>query len=101
MTDLTLNISRKINAPAEAVFNAWLNPEMLARFMTPGPNMTVPSAKSDACEGGRFEIIMRAGDQDLPHAGTYKTITPHSRIQFTWESPYSVAVSAFVMLLGR
>ncbi len=37
MTDLTLNVSRTINASAETLFNAWLDPKMLARFMSPGP----------------------------------------------------------------
>ena len=34
-TELKLEISRTIAAPREAVFDAWLDPEMLARFMTP------------------------------------------------------------------
>ena len=83
MTDLSLTISRKINASPEVVFNAWLDPEMLARFMLPGEGMSVPSAKTDPVEGGRFEIVMRAGDQDMPHKGTYTEISRHSRLAFT------------------
>ena len=33
--ELTLTLSRTINAPVEKVFNAWLNPEILAKFMLP------------------------------------------------------------------
>ena len=29
MTDLSLTVSRTINAPLEKVFNAWLDPEMI------------------------------------------------------------------------
>ena len=90
MTDLTLTVERSIKAAQKDVFNAWLDPEMLKKFMTPGPNMTVPKAATEAREGGRFDIVMRAGDDDLPHGGVYKTIDPHSRIVFTWESPFSV-----------
>lgn len=89
MTDLSLTVSRVINAPAKAVFEAWLNPEMLRQFMIPGDSMLVPSATTDPTEGGRFEIVMRNGDQDLPHSGTYTEISPHSRIAFTWEIPFS------------
>ena len=89
MTELTLNVSRTINASAETLFNAWLDPKMLARFMLPGPNMTVPSVTVDPVKGGRFDIIMKAGDQEIPHAGTYMEIDPHSRLVFTWESPLS------------
>lgn len=89
MTELKLQVSKTINASQQRVFDAWLDPEMLARFMLPGPNMSVPSAASDAKVGGRFAILMKAGDDEIPHAGTYKEINPHSRIVFTWESPYS------------
>ena len=89
MTDLTLTVSRTISAARERVFQAWLDPEMLARFMIPGKGMSVPKAKTDPREGGRFELVMRAGENDIPHAGTYQEITPHDRIVFGWESPFS------------
>jgi uncharacterized protein YndB with AHSA1/START domain len=91
--DLSLSVDRVIAAPPEAVFDAWLNPQMLARFMRPGPNMDAPDVTNDAQEGGRFEIIMKAADQEIPHHGTYKKIDPHSQIVFTWESPFSPAES--------
>ncbi len=92
-TDLRLTTDRVIKASPEKVFNAWLDPKMLARFMQPGPDMTVPKASSDATVGGGFEIVMRAGDQDIPHKGTYREISPHDRIVFTWESAFSPAES--------
>ncbi len=90
MTDLTLTVERTINAAQEDLFNAWLNPEMLRKFMTPGPGMTVPKAATDPKAGGRFDIVMQADGNEIPHSGTYKEISPHERIVFTWESPYSV-----------
>jgi len=93
MTDLSLTVSRTINASSKAVFDAWLNPEMLKQFMVPGDSMIVPSASTDPTVGGRFEIVMRNGDQDLPHSGTYTEINPHSRIAFTWETPFSETAS--------
>lgn len=87
--DLSLTVSRTISAAPEAAFDAWLDPDMLARFMLPGENMSVPQAQTDPTEGGRFSIIMRAGDQDMPHAGTYKKIDRPRQLVFTWESPYS------------
>lgn len=92
-TDLSLTVDRLIKAPAEKLFNAWLDPEMLAKFMLPGPDMSLPKADVDAREGGRFDLIMRAGGEDLPHSGTYKKIDPHSQIIFTWESAWSPAAS--------
>lgn len=88
-TELKLETSRVINASRETLFDAWLDPTMLARFMTPMPDMEIPEAKTDARVGGRFLVVMRAGDQDLPHEGTYKEIDRPNRLAFTWESPMS------------
>lgn len=90
MTDLNLTVERTIRATQADVFNAWLDPEMLRKFMMPAAGMSVPKASNDPKEGGRFEIVMRAGENEIPHAGTYREISPHDRIVFTWESPYSV-----------
>ncbi|MDE0589906.1 SRPBCC domain-containing protein [Halocynthiibacter sp. C4] len=90
MNELSLTTSRHINAPAKAIYNAWLDPEMLMKFMTPGEGVTVPRSKTDPKVGGGFEIIMLTPDNnELPHTGTYKALDPHSRIVFTWQSNYS------------
>lgn len=89
MSDLSLTTSRVIAAPADRVFNAWLEPDMLVKFMTPDTNVSVPSAKTDPVVGGRFDLVMKAGDNEIPHAGTYLEINRHSRLVFTWESPFS------------
>ncbi len=90
MTDLTLTVERTIKAAQEDVFKAWLDPAMLRKFMMPAPGMSVPNASNDPKVGGRFDLVMQAGEDQIPHAGTYKEITPHERIVFTWESPFSV-----------
>lgn len=92
-TDLRLLVDRVIAAPPEQVYNAWLNPALLAKFMRPGPDMGTPEVSNEPREGGRFEIIMKAGDERLPHHGTYKTLTPHSQIVFSWESAWSPSKS--------
>ncbi len=97
-TELKLELSHHIPASRDTVFDAWLDPKMLAQFMTPGPDMSVPEATSDAVVGGRFLVIMRAGDQDMPHAGTYKTIDRPNRLAFTWESPMSPVENSTVTL---
>ena len=33
MSELNLTVERTINAPQEKVFSAWLDPEMLKRFI--------------------------------------------------------------------
>lgn len=89
MTDLSLTVERTIAAPQDKVFQAWLDPEMMKKFMLAGPGMSVPSASVDAREGGTFQLVMKMADTEIPHSGTYKEISPHERIVFTWVSPYS------------
>jgi uncharacterized protein YndB with AHSA1/START domain/DNA-binding transcriptional ArsR family regulator len=97
-TELKLETSRVIAASPEVLFDAWLDPEMLARFMTPMQGVLVPEAKADARVGGRFLVVMRVDDKDLPHAGTYKTIDRPNELAFTWESPMSPIEDSTVTL---
>jgi len=90
MPELSLTVSRHINASVEDVFNAWLSPEMMSRFMTPGEGMSVKDAKANPVEGGEFSLTMVAKAGDMPHGGEYKVIRPHSQIVFSWVSPFSV-----------
>lgn len=97
MPELSLTVARTIKAPVEAVYNAWLNPAMLAKFMIAGEGMTVPKAKTDPHEGGSFSIIMAADGQEMPHSGVYQTLDPFSKIVFTWNSPFSVDGSTVIL----
>lgn len=94
---LSLTVSRTIAAPPEAVFDAWLDPLMLVQFMNPGPGNSCTHAETDPVEGGRYQINMRAGDQDIPHAGTYQKIDRPHQLIFTWESPFSAEGSAVTL----
>lgn len=90
MTELELTVTRRIAAPREEVFNAWLVPVTLAKFMRP-PEMVLPArVENDPVKGGRFSIVMRSQEKEIPHAGTYLAIDPHAHLSFTWESPYSL-----------
>ena len=90
MTDLTVDINKTIHAPIEKVFDAWLNPKMLSKFMMPMPGMPESDVENDAREGGNFTIIMHAGDDKLPHSGEYLEINRPDKLVFTWVSHNSV-----------
>jgi len=89
MTDLTVNVTKTIDAPIKDVFDAWLDADMLAKFILPSPGMEQPRVETDAREGGTFTIIMKSGDKELPHTGKYLAVSRPSRLVFTWESPFS------------
>lgn len=96
--NLTLTVSRTINAPAARIFEAWLDPVLMAKFMVPRPDMHVREVRADPRVGGRFRVVM-VGDKDYPHEGTYQEITRHTRLVFTWEAPWSAPDSTVTITL--
>ena len=61
---------------------------MMQRFLSPRPDMHVREARAGPRVGGRF-FVMMVGEKDFPHEGTYLELTPHSKLVFTWEAPWS------------
>lgn len=100
MTDLTVNLTQTINASAEKIFDAWLDPVMLAQFILPMPGMPQPEVENDAQEGGSFSIIMQVGDDKIPHTGTYLTIKRPQELVFSWQSPFSADDSRVSLLFN-
>lgn len=89
MTDLIVNLEKNIAAPIKKVFDAWLDPKILAKFMLPKSGMQSPDVNTSATEGGAFEIVMHAGENEIPHTGKYLEIKRPDKLVFTWESPVS------------
>ena len=87
MSELSLTVKRRINQPAAKIFEAWLDPKMMAKYMVPSDEFTVPHTEIDAKVGGRFSFVVKK-DKENPHAGTYLAIDRYNRIAFTWESPF-------------
>lgn len=99
MSDLTLSVSRIIKASPKSVYDAWLDPATITRFMAGGADQTVTEARTEPRTGGTFRIVMTA-DKAIAHTGTYKELVPHELIRFTWESPYSPADSEVTIRLS-
>jgi uncharacterized protein YndB with AHSA1/START domain len=87
--NVTLTVERVIPATPAVVFQAWLDPQALARFMCPAPGMTVGRVTVDPRVGGDFLIVMKTGDQEMPHHGTYQVIDPPHRLVFSWHSKHA------------
>ena len=90
MSELTVNITKIVKAPITKVFDAWLDPEMLAQFMRPSPKMVLSPTTNEAIVDGRFEILMKIGDKTIPHSGQYLEIERPNKLVFTWVSPASM-----------
>lgn len=79
-------IKRIVDAPLEMVWQAWTDPEQVARWWGPKDYVS-PGCKIDLREGGKFLFCMRApreqGGQDSYTAGVYHKIVPMALLEFT------------------
>lgn len=98
MPDLTLTCRRLLKATPEQIYQAWLDPAMITRYMTMSPDLRCEEASADPRVGGHFAFTM-VGDNRSPHTGTYTALDPFSRIAFTWQSPWSAPESAVTITL--
>ena len=80
-----LVVRRTIAAPAEDLFDAWLDPEALAIWMRPG-EIRSTVATLEPRVGGRYEIVMQGPNEQYPHNGVYRVIDRPRRLVFTWIS---------------
>jgi uncharacterized protein YndB with AHSA1/START domain len=80
-------LTRIFDAPLEAVWQAWTEPEQVMKWWGPR-GFTSPSCKIDFREGGKFVFHMRApkemNNADFYTAGVYKKIAPMEFIEF-WQ----------------
>jgi len=84
--ELTVTVRREIAAPAETLFDAWLDAERLGTWLRPRV-VSETRAETDPHEGGDFRIVMVRDRSDILHQGTYREIDRPSRLVFTWSSP--------------
>lgn len=87
---VSLRLTRFIKAKREKVFQAWIRPEMIKRWMGP-LDIIVPGVTTDPRVGGRYHIEMegKGGEMGKPGAkyivdGVYEEIVPNEKLVFTW-----------------
>jgi uncharacterized protein YndB with AHSA1/START domain len=82
----TVRVERTFEAPAEAVFDAWTNPEVLRRWWKAAPSHEVTVAELDLRVGGGYRLAMNdteSGEQHVVH-GTYREVSRPDRLVYSW-----------------
>jgi uncharacterized protein YndB with AHSA1/START domain len=79
-------VTRTFNAPARIVFEAWTRPELFKRWWVPkSMGMSLTSCEMDVRVGGRYRLEFDYQGSTSAFFGTYKEVTPHSRLVWTNE----------------
>jgi uncharacterized protein YndB with AHSA1/START domain len=84
--EYSVTVRREIAASAEALFDAWLDPQSLGSWLRPA-GIRETRAETDPREGGTFRIVMVDDESSIVHSGTYREIDRPHRLVFTWSSP--------------
>jgi len=82
-------VSRRIAAAPERVFDAWLDPESVGRWLFATPDGTMERVELDPRVGGRFRIDERRGDTVAEHFGEYVEIDRPRRLAFDFWTSFS------------
>lgn len=77
-----LEMSRRFNAPAEALFRAWSTAANIKRWFCP-EGITIPEAEVEFRSGGIFAVCMRLPNgTDTWSRGRFTEVAPYTRLGF-------------------
>jgi uncharacterized protein YndB with AHSA1/START domain len=80
----SLTVSRDFPFPAERVYDAWLDPQAVGRWLFATPDGVIERAELDPRVGGRFVVNERRGEMLAEHFGEFLELDRPRRIMFTF-----------------
>lgn len=84
--NVTVRVTRRYSVSPERVFDAWLDPEKIGRWMF-GPALRdeeIIRIELDPRVGGSFSFVVRRQGEEIDHIGEYLEIDRPRRLVFTW-----------------
>jgi|SRR5215211_5548541 len=82
-----IRITRDFDAPPDKVFRAWIDPDLVARWLGPRDS-TIRIDSWDARTGGSYRYAsVRNGEEVAAFYGSFHEVRPNARLvqTFTWE----------------
>ena len=79
-----LTVERRFDASPEQVFDAWIDPDKVGRWLFATPDGVMERIELDPRVGGRFLIVERRGGEPAEHFGEYLEIDRPRRLVFSF-----------------
>lgn len=92
----TLKITRRFAASPDLVFDAWLDPAVVSRWLFTGPTSQAHTAQLDPRVGGRWTIVDKRDGVEYTAVGEYRLIDRPYRLVFSFGMPQFSPESAEV-----
>jgi uncharacterized protein YndB with AHSA1/START domain len=82
-----LTVKHRFAASAERVYDAWLDPAKVRRFLFTTATGEIARCELDVRVGGRFSIVDRRNGEEILHEGRYLELNRPTRLVFTLRVP--------------
>ncbi len=83
---IIITIVKTFTASPEKIFNAWVDPEWIGRWMF-GPDVRdeeIIKLETNPEQGGSFSFVVRRDNEVISHLGKYLEFARPTRLAFTW-----------------
>ncbi len=84
-SDTTIVLTRAFDAPRRRVWDAFLTPDKMRRWMLPPPGWTLTDCECQASVGGALRLVWKSEDSDpaMTLHGVFTEVAPHERVVHT------------------
>ena len=81
-----VRVSHRFNAPPARVFDAWLDPDAIGRWLlASSPDDDIIHIDRAPHVGGKFSFKVRRAGQEIDHVGEYRELARPRRLAFTFD----------------